>query len=102
MMSALGGTLRCLEQITTEFADILKQGAIPTHDIVPEAPCRELLLQYNGAAADEYAADGDDAADAMIHRQTIHRSVGGARVQNAGEPIAPGHDPAMADIRGFR
>ncbi len=63
---------------------------------------RKFLLQHDRAAADEHAADRDDAADAVIHRQAIHHPVGGRCVQNPGEPIAPGHDAVMADVGGLR
>src|SRR5580704_10657449 len=65
MMRALVGIFGRLEKIAAELADILKQGAVPANHILPEAPRRKLILQHDRAAANEHAADGHNAADAV-------------------------------------
>ena len=40
-------------------------------------------------------------ANTVIHGQTVIHPVGGLRTHHAGKPVAPLHDPGMADVGGF-
>ena len=42
-----------VQEVAAQLADILEQGAIPTADVGPELPRRELLLQHHRSAAVE-------------------------------------------------
>src|SRR5262252_97037 len=70
-MRALARVWRRVQQVTAELADILEQRAIPVGDIIPELACRELVADHYRTAIDQHGAGGDDAADAVVHRQTI-------------------------------
>ena len=51
--------------------------------------------------ADQNRAGRQHAADAVIHRQAVVHPVCRLRVHHAGEPVAPLHDPGMADVGGL-
>jgi hypothetical protein len=70
-MRALARIFRRVEEISAQLADILKQRAIAVDDIVPKMLRGKFLADQHRAAADQHRAGGDDAADAVIHRQAI-------------------------------
>ena len=93
---------RRVDQIAAQLADILEQRAVAGDDIVPELARRKFLGDDDRAAAHQERADRRHAADRVIHRQAIIHAVVRRRVHQAGKPKAPLHQPAMADVGGFR
>src|SRR3984893_4596510 len=93
---------RRLQEIAAEFADILKQGAIEAHDVLPELAHGEFLREHDGSSRAQHAAGRDDTADGMIDRQAIIQAILRRRIGQPGEPIAPILDAAMADAGRLR
>ena len=91
-----------MHQITAQLADILEQRAVEIADVVPEFLRGKFVADDDGAAVHQYGAGRDNAADRMIHRQTIVHAVVRAAVHQAGEPQTPLQQPLMADIGGLR
>src|SRR5262249_2936868 len=90
------------EEITTQLADILEQRAALGDYALPESAGREALAQHPRSAPDQRSARRDDAAHAVVHRQAIVHAVFGLHVDETGEPVAPLHEPVVADIRRLR
>ena len=91
-----------MHQIAAQLADILEQRAVEIADVVPEFLRGKFVADDDGAAVDQYGAGRDNAADRMIHRQTIVHAVVRAAVHQACEPQTPLQQPLMADIGGLR
>ena len=91
-----------IHQIPAELADVLKQRAIELHNFVPELPRREFLLDHHDAAINQYRADRNNPADAVIERQAIVHAVIRPRVHHAAKPKTPIHDAVMTDSRRLR
>ena len=92
---------RCSE-IAAQLADVLEHRAVEARDVVPERAGGEFLADDHRAAIDQHRAGRHHAADAVIHRQAVVHAVARPRVHHAGEPMAPVHQPEMADDRGLR
>ena len=101
-MRALARVSRRVDEIAGEFADILNERAVAVDDIVPELLRGKFFADQHRAAAHQHRAGGDDAADAVIHRQAIVHAIVGAGIHQAGEPKTPLQNPPMADIDGLR
>ena len=91
MVRALVRARRRIDEIAAELADILKAGALPAHDVVPELARGKLVPDHHRAAADQQRAGRDHAAGGVIERQTIVHAVAGARIHDAGEGVAREH-----------
>ena len=89
------------QQIATQFADVLEQRAVPAQDVVPELACSESLADHHRAAADQHRAGREHAANAVIHRKGAVHPVARAGIHHAGKPVAPLHQPKMADVGGL-
>ncbi len=95
------GMRRSVYQVAAKLADILKQRAIPLDNVIPEAARRESRPDHHRPSLDEHRSNSHHAADTVIHRQTIQHPVGWTSIHQARKPIAPLHQPEMADVRGF-
>ena len=98
----LRGSDRRGDEIAAEFADILKGRAFPACDIVPEAARRKALGDCDRTAEDQWRAERDNAADAVVHRQAIVEPIGRGQAGEAGKPVDPDDEPAMTDLGGLR
>src|SRR5271154_3193669 len=93
---------RAVDQIPAKLADILKNGAFPFGDVIPEPGRGEALPHQDRTARNQYRADRHYSANAVIHRQTIVHPVARARAHQSREPIAPLQYAEMADLGGLR
>src|SRR5262249_24462370 len=97
----LGGLRLGMQEVPAELTDVLEQRALPANDVAPELARRELLADHHGAATGKDRACGEDAADAVVHRQAVVHSVARLLVHQTSEPIAPLHHPSVADVGGL-
>ena len=101
-MRSLARTMRRVDQIAAELADVLDERAVPCDDVVPEMPRRKFVADHDRAAAHQHRAGRHDAADAVIERQAVIHAVAWAGVHEAGEPKAPLQQPPVAHTGGLR
>src|SRR6185312_15812831 len=88
-------------EVTAELADVLEDGAALLPDVLPEPAGREPLPHHHGAAPDQGRARRDHPTHAVIHRQAVIQAIGRRDAHQPGEPMAPLHQPVMADGRSF-
>ena len=87
-----------VQQVAAQLADVLEQRAVPADDVAPELAGRESLAEHHRRAADERRAGRHHAADAVIHRQAVVHPVAAANAHQPGKPVAPLHQPEVADL----
>src|SRR5262249_9390057 len=58
-------------EIAAELADVLEQGAVEAHNVIPESAGGKFIPDRNPAAIAQHRAGSHDAADAVVHRQAI-------------------------------
>src|SRR5437868_6517662 len=90
--------VRSAQEIPAELADILDKRAVPSDDVVPEGTRGEFVPDEDRAAIDEDGTRRDGPADAVIHGKAIIHAVLRGRLKHARKPMAPNHQPPMADI----
>src|SRR5580692_8706744 len=78
-----------LQQVPAEFADVLKQRALPADDLVPEVTGGKLFADNDRAASNKHGTYRLYAAYAVIHGKAIVHSVDGPDIHHAGEPVTP-------------
>ena len=100
-MIRLPGMRWSVYEVTAKLANILKQGAIPFRDIIPEAAGGKFRPDHDRSAIDENRANSHYAADTVIQREAIQHTIGGTSIHQAGKPVTPLHEPKMADVGGF-
>jgi len=80
----------------------LKRRALPPRNVVPKATRRKALGDRDRTAENQRGADRDDPSHAVMHRQAIVQAVSRSQAREAGKPMAPDDEPAMADFSGLR
>ena len=93
---------RRVDEVAAELADILEDGALVAHDVVPELARGELFADHHGAAVDEHGAGRDHAAARVVHRQAVVHAVGGLRVHHACKAERRQQEPVVVDVRRLR
>jgi hypothetical protein len=90
-----------MQQVPAEFADVLKQRAVPANDLVPELARRKLFAYDNRASCNQHGPHRLHAANAVIHGEAIVHPVDGLDVHHAGEPVTPLHQTRVGDPRSL-
>src|ERR1700722_9631868 len=93
---------RRFKKIAAEFADILKKGAVPAHDVAPEGADGEFLRQHHRRSRRQHAARRDHAADTVEQRQAIEQPILRGRIRQSGKPTTPIQNAPVTDAGGLR
>ena len=101
-MRLLGRPDRGDKEIAAELAYVLEGRAFPSHDVGPEVARREALGDCDRTAKNQGRADCDNAAHAVVHWQAIVELIGRRQAGEAGKPVDPGNQSAMADLSRLR
>ena len=80
----------------------MEDGAVETHDVVPEVRRGEFLRDHDRTARAKHAAGRDDTAHGMMERQAIVEPVVHGSVREPGKPSTPAENAAMTDVRRLR
>ena len=93
---------RGMQQVAAKFADVLEHRAVPTDYVAPEVAGREFFPDDERTTGDQNRPGRKYSAHAVIHGQAVIQPVCWLGIHHAGKPVAPLHDPGMADVGGLR